>query len=145
MKYFAIIIIIVLVLGTLFSLFSYGRPVNNEAQISKTVEDKVEIQDIKTGSGAEAKSGNTVTVNYLGTFVDGTKFDSSYDRDEPFSFILGTGQVIPGWDQGVLGMKIGGKRKLTIPPSLAYGINGVPGATPPNSTLLFEVELLEVK
>ena len=155
MKYLAIIVITILVLGTLFSLFSYGEPSNreqNKDSAAQTQEpqapaatDKVNVEDIKTGSGAEAKSGNTVSVNYLGTFLDGTKFDSSYDRGESFSFVLGQGQVIRGWDWGVLGMRVGGKRKLVIPPSLAYGAQGIPGAIPPDSTLVFEVELLGVK
>lgn len=115
-----------------------------ELQI-KTMENGLKIEDLKIGSGAEAKPGNTVTVNYLGTLINGTKFDSSYDRGQSFSFLLGGGQVIPGWDQGLLGMKVGGKRKLTIPPTLAYGERGVPGAIPPNSTLIFEVELLGIK
>ena len=103
------------------------------------------VEDVKVGEGAEAKSGSTVTVHYLGTLADGTKFDSSYDRNEPFSFVLGEGKLIPGWEQGIMGMKVGGKRKLTIPPNLAYGANGVPNVIPPNSTLNFEVEMLEVK
>lgn len=111
----------------------------------KTMENGLKIEDVKIGSGAEAKTRNSITVNYLGTLVNGTKFDSSYDRGQPFSFLLGGGQVIPGWDQGLIGMKVGGKRKLTIPPALAYGEKGVPGAIPANSTLVFEVELLEVK
>ncbi|MBC7396551.1 MAG: FKBP-type peptidyl-prolyl cis-trans isomerase [Bdellovibrionales bacterium] len=107
---------------------------------------KVDVQDITAGKGAEAVSGKTVTVNYVGTLKDKdkTKFDSSYDRKEPFSFMLGAGQVIKGWEQGILGMKVGGKRKLTIPPELAYGDNAV-GAIPAKSTLVFEVELLDVK
>ncbi len=105
---------------------------------------KVEIEDMTVGKGAEAVSGKTVTVNYVGTLKDKTKFDSSYDRKEPFSFSLGAGQVIKGWEQGIVGMKVGGKRKLTIPPELAYGDNAV-GAIPAKSTLIFEVELLDVK
>lgn len=103
------------------------------------------VEDITVGEGAEAKSGSTITVHYLGTLADGTKFDSSYDRNEPFSFVLGEGKLIPGWEQGLMGMKAGGKRKLTIPPNLAYGANGIPNVIPPNSTLNFEVEMLEVK
>ncbi len=103
------------------------------------------IEDIKRGTGVEAKNGDTVSVQYTGTLLNGTKFDSSYDHGQPFSFTLGQSQVIQGWDQGVLGMKIGGKRKLTIPPSLAYGERGAGNVIPPNATLVFEIELLGVK
>jgi hypothetical protein len=110
------------------------------------MENKLQITDIAIGTGAEAKAGNTVTVNYLGTLLDGKKFDSSYDRGIPFSFHLGAGEVIKGWDQGVSGMKVGGKRKLVIPPDLAYGSAEIGnGLIPANSTLVFEVELLDVK
>jgi FKBP-type peptidyl-prolyl cis-trans isomerase FkpA len=105
----------------------------------------LQIEDIKVGTGAEAQAGKNVTVHYVGTLTDGKKFDSSRDRNQGFSFRLGAGQVIQGWDQGVAGMKIGGLRKLTIPPELAYGARGFPPVIPPNSTLIFEVELLEVK
>ena len=105
---------------------------------------KVEMVDTVKGKGAEAVNGKVVTVHYTGTLKDGTKFDSSVDRKEPFTFTLGSGQVIKGWEQGIQGMKVGGKRKLTIPPELAYGNNAV-GAIPANSTLIFDVELLEVK
>jgi FKBP-type peptidyl-prolyl cis-trans isomerase len=105
---------------------------------------KVEMQDTVVGKGAEAVNGKSVTVHYTGTLKDGTKFDSSVDRKEPFTFTLGAGQVIKGWEQGIVGMKVGGKRKLTIPPELAYGANAV-GAIPANSVLIFDVELLEVK
>jgi FKBP-type peptidyl-prolyl cis-trans isomerase len=104
------------------------------------------IEDIMVGNGAEAKPGHTVSVHYTGWLTTGKKFDSSVDRGEPFGFKLGGGQVIQGWDQGVAGMKIGGKRKLTIPPHLAYGSRAVGGdLIPANSTLVFEVELLGLK
>ena len=105
----------------------------------------LQIQDLKPGNGQQAKTGDQVTVHYVGTLTDGKKFDSSRDRGKGFSFKLGAGQVIKGWDQGVAGMKVGGMRKLTIPPELAYGDRGFPGAIPPRATLIFEVELLGVK
>lgn len=109
-----------------------------------TVTSELKCEDKKVGSGAVAVKGKRVTVHYTGTLSNGTKFDSSKDRDEPFIFKLGAGEVIKGWDQGVEGMKVGGKRKLVIPPSLGYGARGVGGVIPPNSELHFEVELLAV-
>lgn len=106
---------------------------------------ELEIKDLIPGTGEVAVSGKNVSVNYIGTLVDGTKFDSSYDRNEPFSFTLGIGQVIEGWEEGIVGMKVGGKRKLTIPSSMAYGEAGIPGVIPGGATLVFEVELLEIK
>ncbi|CAG0941569.1 FK506-binding protein [Anaerolineae bacterium] len=106
--------------------------------------DQLVIEDLQIGAGKEAKAGNRVTVHYRGTLTNGKQFDASYDRMQPFDFVLGAGQVIKGWDQGVAGMKIGGKRKLTIPPELGYGARGAGGVIPPNATLVFEVELLEV-
>jgi FKBP-type peptidyl-prolyl cis-trans isomerase FkpA len=103
------------------------------------------IEDVKVGTGPAAKAGDEVSVHYTGTLTDGEKFDSSLDRDEPFDFKLGAGMVIKGWDQGVAGMKKGGKRKLTIPPELGYGKQGAPPKIPPDATLVFEVELLAIK
>jgi FKBP-type peptidyl-prolyl cis-trans isomerase len=106
--------------------------------------DALKIEELREGTGSEAQAGKNVTVHYVGTLLDGTKFDSSRDRGKGFSFKLGGGQVIKGWDQGVAGMKIGGLRKLTIAPELAYGERGFPPVIPPRSTLVFEVELLSV-
>lgn len=110
-------------------------------------EDVTELvtEDVKKGDGAKAAEGKSVVVHYTGWLSDGTKFDSSVDRGQPFEFALGAGQVIQGWDQGVAGMKVGGVRRLTIPPALGYGEQGAGGVIPPNATLLFEVELLEVR
>jgi FKBP-type peptidyl-prolyl cis-trans isomerase len=105
----------------------------------------LDMVDTKVGTGTEARAGNSVIVHYVGTLTSGKKFDSSRDRGEGFKFKLGAGQVIQGWDQGVVGMKVGGLCKLTIAPELAYGSRGFPPVIPPDSTLVFEVELLEVK
>ena len=101
-------------------------------------------EELVLGTGALAKAGQTAVVHYTGWLTDGTKFDSSRDRDEPFSFPLGRGFVIAGWDEGVQGMCVGGSRRLTIPPELGYGARGAGGVLPPNATLVFEVELLEL-
>jgi FKBP-type peptidyl-prolyl cis-trans isomerase FkpA len=103
------------------------------------------IEDLTVGTGTEAVVDKRVTVHYVGTLTNGSKFDSSRDRGQGFTFNLGAGQVIKGWDQGVAGMKIGGIRKLTIPPELGYGARGFPPVIPSNSTLIFEVELLDVR
>ena len=109
-----------------------------------TTSSGLQYWDILVGSGATAVAGSTVKVHYSGFLTTGEKFDSSRDRGEPFSFPLGAGQVIKGWDEGVAGMKVGGQRQLRIPPQLGYGAAGAGGAIPPNATLIFDVELLEV-
>ena len=105
---------------------------------------ELKIEDVGVGTGSGVKNGDQVEVHYLGTLLDGRKFDSSYDRNQTFSFSVGAGQVIKGWDQGLIGMKVGGKRKLTIPSSLAYAESGN-GPIPPNTPLLFEIELVSIK
>ena len=116
-----------------------------QAERKAPVKDEFSSVDEKVGTGAEAKEGSAVKVHYTGTLKNGTKFDSSRDRNEPFGFTIGKGEVIRGWDKGVTGMKVGGKRKLTIPSDLAYGDKGSPPKIPPKATLLFDIELLEVK
>lgn len=105
----------------------------------------LEYWDIKIGTGATAQTGQHVKVDYTGWLTNGKKFDSSVGTGKPFDFMLGASQVIKGWDEGVVGMKVGGKRQLRIPPDLAYGANGYPGAIPPNATLIFDVQLVDVK
>jgi len=105
----------------------------------------LEYEDVAVGEGDEPEVGETVVVHYTGKLTDGTKFDSSVDRGRPFEFKIGVGQVIKGWDEGVISMKPGGKRVLTIPPELGYGARGAGGVIPPNATLVFDVELIEVK
>jgi FKBP-type peptidyl-prolyl cis-trans isomerase len=128
-------------------------PTQNSSNSQNTSQNSIAVltsQDLTIGTGSELKSGQTIKVHYTGTLQDGTKFDSSLDRNEPFTFQIGTGSVIPGWDIGLLGdatlgiepIKVGGKRKLTIPPNLAYGSRGAGKLIPPNSTLIFEVEVL---
>lgn len=122
------------------------KPVTSGASTASTtpVAANLKIEDLVVGTGPTAKKGDRVTVDYTGWLTDGTKFDSSLDRNQPFAFTLGAGQVIAGWDQGVAGMMVGGKRKLTIPPELGYGAKGAGGTIPPNATLVFEVEMKKI-
>lgn len=156
LQIFAIIAFIIAAVGLLWYGSQYSRKISRESfearqQLADEAEraqlkimENLKIKDIVAGNGAEAKSGDNVTVNYTGTLDDGGKFDSSYDRNEPFSFNLGAGDVIKGWDLGVAGMKVGGKRELTIPSELGYGERGFSTVIPPNATLHFTIELLNV-
>jgi FKBP-type peptidyl-prolyl cis-trans isomerase len=151
-KYILVIILIIMVLGGYFLFQNLQK--KEEPQMETKEEPEVtsktheiqgmKVEILKEGIGVEAKNGDKVTVDYVGTLEDGTKFDSSIDRGTPFSFSLGVGQVIKGWDLGVLGMKVGEKRKLTIPYDLGYGENGYPPVIPVKATLIFEVELLGI-
>lgn len=142
-----IISIIIIVLVIALAFFLIARPkelVAPTEQNSEKKMDEVKIEVLQQGTGEEvSKNGDQLTVNYTGTLEDGTKFDSSIGR-APFVFTLGAGQVIQGWDQGLLNMKVGEKRRLTIPASLGYGSSGAGGVIPPNATLIFEVELLKI-
>jgi len=126
--------------GVLLALVTLGL-VGCGGDGSPTAPEELIVEDLVPGSGATAATGDEATVHYIGTLEDGTRFDSSYERGVPFTFRIGAGQVIAGWDQGVPGMKVGGRRRLTIPPSLGYGSRAV-GPIPPSSTLIFEIELL---
>ena len=125
------------------SIFMSQEPATTTPAITGELPTELTIVDNTVGTGEEALPGDTVSVHYVGMLPDGTVFDASVDRG-PFSFLLGAGSVIPGWEQGILGMKEGGTRRLVIPPALAYGEGGVPGAIPANATLVFDVQLLEV-
>jgi len=145
-----IIVLILLTVGAYFVFFSgQAQPNQQNQQNQQELPESFDIQGMKVeilkeGSGIVAKTGDVVTVNYVGTLTDGSKFDSSIDRNQPFQFILGQSRVIQGWELGVSGMKVGEKRRLTIPPELGYGSNGFPPVIPPNATLIFEIDLLEI-
>ena len=144
-----IILITVLLLiaagAVLFFVFDKKQKSAPLPEETNQMGESLKIEILKEGTGLGAKNGDTVVVHYTGTLIDGKKFDSSLDRGEPYSFPLGAGEVIAGWDQGLLGMKVGEKRKLFIPSDLAYGERGAGGIIPPNAPLIFEVELLEIK
>ena len=147
-----LLIIILLVVALIFFLLMKPKESmapdysKNTSQISEFKKmDTVKIDILQEGTGEVSKTGDTLSVHYTGTLEDGTKFDSSVDRGQPFSFTLGENRVIQGWEQGMLNMKVGEKRKLTIPSSLGYGSAGTGGVIPPNATLIFDVELLEIK
>lgn len=154
-KIIALATVIVLIIVGFFIFYNKNKNDIGATKQNETIDLKlnnqkmnkqgVEIEILKDGTGAIAKKGDTVSVHYVGVLENGTKFDSSVDRGTPFEFSLGAGQVIPGWDIGVEGMKVGEVRKLTIPSKLAYGSSGAGNAIPPNATLIFEVQLLEVK
>lgn len=127
---------------TLTFIFMTGCSTGDKNEV--TTASGLKYVDEVVGTGAAPQKGSNVSVHYVGTLTDGKKFDSSRDRNAPFMFKLGVGQVIRGWDEGIMTMKAGGKRKLIIPPSLAYGEAGIPGVIPPNSTLIFDIELLAV-
>ncbi len=153
-NFIAAVVIGVLVL-IVFSYFIFGlnnSPTNTPdtlttqqpTQSQASNNSKLQVSDEKIGTGATVKKGDTVEINYVGTLVNGTKFDASADHGDAFTTQIGVGQVIKGWDEGIIGMKVGGKRKLTIPPSLGYGNQAV-GSIPPNATLVFQVELVGIK
>lgn len=151
-KNFLLALLIGIALLGVFVFFTFGfyqgpgitPPVNTATNNTATQATELKIEDTKEGTGSAVKSGDTIVIHYKGTLTDGTTFDSSYERGEPFETTIGVGQVIEGWDKGIIGLKVGGKRTLTIPPTMGYGEQAA-GNIPPNSILIFEVELLEIK
>lgn len=149
-KNIIIIVIIFLLIIEFLLLISPGdiKLVDSDIKTSPSINknaSKLEIKDLIVGEGNAVKSGDTLVLNYIGKLKNGTEFDNSYKRGEPFETTIGIGQVIKGWDEGLVGMKEKGKRALTIPPELGYGANGAPPDIPPNATLYFEVELIQIK
>lgn len=152
MKKFLNLLFMLILIGSLATLASGCKdqtgsqtdPKAADADGTITLEDGLKIKDTVIGKGPVAKAGDRLSMHYTGTLEDGTKFDSSLDRNDPFDFTLGAGQVIQGWDTGIVGMNVGGKRTLVIPYKMAYGEQGIPGVIPPKATLNFEVELLEI-
>jgi FKBP-type peptidyl-prolyl cis-trans isomerase len=140
-----IILVVLIVIGYFAFTALQNRNTASSSGQATTTSSGLQVIDEVVGTGQEAKTGDTVSVNYTGWLADGTKFDSSYDRNQALDFTLGAGNVIKGWDEGVVGMKVGGKRKLIIPPDLAYGASGYPPVIPANATLTFEVELVAIK
>jgi len=144
MKTFTIIILFIA--GVIFmSCSSADKSTENKEPQMVTTPSGLKYIDLVEGTGASPQGGQTVFVHYVGTLDNGQEFDSSKKRNQPFSFMLGAGKVIKGWDEGLLGMKVGGTRKLIIPPELGYGSRGAGGVIPPNATLIFEVELLDIR
>jgi FKBP-type peptidyl-prolyl cis-trans isomerase len=141
-----LLVAIVLVAGSFYALNKLGGKSTNVANKTTTeVKGTSTTSENTSDSNRVAKNGDRVYVNYTGKLTDGTVFDSSYKRNEPFDFVLGTGSVIKGWDEGILGMKVGEKKTLTISPDKGYGKNGVPGVIPGNATLIFDVELMDIE
>lgn len=145
----AIVVVVILIIAASAFFIWSSRSTKAPQAISEgnmiTTASGLQYEDLLVGEGAQAQPGDTVSVHYTGWLQDGTKFDSSLDRGQPFTFTLGRGEVIKGWDEGVAGMRAGGKRRLVIPPDLGYGSQGAGGVIPPGATLIFEVELVEIK